>query len=79
MILYKAGQAYKVLTGDHALFYKTKMQIEQQQQLQMTSTKEELKIVKYQRPDSSTWTTSSAKQEGIRTDVQQLVIQRPFR
>ncbi|MDP8902835.1 MAG: hypothetical protein M3M86_03595 [Thermoproteota archaeon] len=68
-----------MLAGDHALFYKTKTQIEQQQQLQMTSTKEELRIVKYQRPDSSTWTTSSAKQEDIRTDLQQLVIQRPFR
>ena len=43
-----------MLAGDHALFCKTKTQIEQQQQLQMTSTKEELKIVKYQRPDSST-------------------------
>jgi hypothetical protein len=67
------------LAGDHALFYRTKTQIEQQQ-LQITSTKEEeeeeqLKIVKWQRPDSSTWTTSSAKQEGIRTDVQQLMIQ----
>ncbi|MDQ3852854.1 MAG: hypothetical protein M3299_08475 [Thermoproteota archaeon] len=61
------------MAGDHALFYKTKTQIAQQQQLQITSTKEEeeeeqLKIVKWQRPDSSTWTTSSAKQEGIRTD-----------
>jgi hypothetical protein len=71
------------LAGDHALFYRTKTQIEHQQ-LQITSTKEEeeeeeeeeqLKIVKWQRPDSSTWTTSSAKQEGIRTDVQQLMIQ----
>jgi hypothetical protein len=44
----------------------------------MTFAKEELKIVKWQLPDSSTRTRSSAKQEGIRTDVQQLMKQRPL-